>query len=68
MQVEVNPCIYGHLQSSSRDQYTELEDAVIFGGGVHAKGTIHSLKRGPYSKQYERGNTEARFLQKCPSK
>lgn len=60
--------MHGHLQSSSRDQYTELEDAIIFGGVGDAKGTIHSLKRGPIREKYERGNIEARFLQKCPSK
>lgn len=29
----------GRIQNSSRDQYIELENAVIFDGGVHAKGT-----------------------------
>lgn len=29
----------GRIQNSSRDQYTELENAIIFDGGVHAKGT-----------------------------
>lgn len=67
MQVEVNPCPDGHLHSSSRHQYTELEDAAIFGCGVQAKGLSTASEEGHTGSRMKEGTLRQDFCRSVPA-
>lgn len=46
-QAELNPCPNSHMDRDRAAPETRAGGCLIFGGGAHAEGTIHSLKGNP---------------------